>query len=310
MQIEAIIYLYMLYYRRKILLALLDIFEGNLTAKQLQKYLFLFTRKQIEKAFEFVPYHYGCFSFQANQDVCTLEKYGYLELNETENGRFISLKKTGAYLSSLDMFDQSAIRETKEQFGDMSQADLIKYTYQHYPYYATKSRIAKDLLNEEELAKVEAQKRHSEETQLFSIGYEGITLERYINLLIINDVHVLCDVRKNAYSQKYGFSKAQLEKACIGVGIKYVHVPQLGIESDKRQELRSQKDYDNLFAEYERTTLKNNHDALLYVRSLIDQEKRVAVTCFEKDPKQCHRTRVANALVALPNTSYTLKLLS
>lgn len=36
----------MLYYRRKILLALIEAFGGHLTAKQLQKYLFLFTRKQ------------------------------------------------------------------------------------------------------------------------------------------------------------------------------------------------------------------------------------------------------------------------
>ena len=36
----------MLYYRRKILLALLETFGGKLTAKSLQKYLFLFTRKQ------------------------------------------------------------------------------------------------------------------------------------------------------------------------------------------------------------------------------------------------------------------------
>ncbi|MCS2389053.1 DUF488 domain-containing protein [Bacteroides thetaiotaomicron] len=62
---------------------------------------------------------------------------------------------------------------------------------------------------------------------------------------------MLCDVRKNAYSQKYGFSKGQLEKACTGVGIKYIHIPQLGIESEQRQDLKSQKDYEILFESYE-----------------------------------------------------------
>ncbi|HBN05224.1 MAG TPA: hypothetical protein DD434_05475, partial [Bacteroidales bacterium] len=66
-----------MYYRRKILLALLSLFGGKLTAKQLQKYLFLFTRLQDTKSFDFVPYHYGCFSFQANQDIATLTTYGY-----------------------------------------------------------------------------------------------------------------------------------------------------------------------------------------------------------------------------------------
>ena len=78
----------MLYYRRKILLALLEVFDGQLTAKSLQKYLFLFTRSQNGKSFDFVPYRYGCFSFQANQDISTMAKYGYIEVKEEPNGRF------------------------------------------------------------------------------------------------------------------------------------------------------------------------------------------------------------------------------
>ena len=157
------------------------------------------------------------------------------------------------------------------------------------------------------MERINAQKRHYEEPMLFTIGYEGLSLEQYIKKLILFDVHTLCDVRKNAYSQKYGFSKHTLEKACVGVGIRYVHVPQLGIESDKRRDLRSQKDYDILFDEYERTTLKENTEALLYVRSIIDADKRVALTCFEKDPRQCHRSRVAKALMQLSNIQYELK---
>jgi uncharacterized protein (DUF488 family) len=299
----------MLYYRRKILLALLELFDGQLTAKKLQKYLFLFTRAQMVKSFDFIPYRYGCFSFQANQDLSTMQKYGYLEIADQLNGRFIKLKQTENYLAMLDIFDRQALIEVKEKFGKLSQQDLIRYTYQKYPFYATKSSIAHELLNAGELALVETQKRTYNEPQLFSIGYEGISLETYINKLIINDVHVLCDVRKNAFSQKYGFSKSQLQKACEGVGIRYVHIPELGIESDKRQELHSQTDYDTLFQDYEKTTLKNNYVALLKVKEMIAKDKRVALTCFEKNPLQCHRTRVANALMQLPDINYTFKAL-
>jgi len=299
----------MLYYRRKILLALLEIFAGQLTAKSLQKYLFLFTRLQAVKAFDFIPYRYGCFSFQANQDLSTMEKYGYLEIVEELNGRLISLKQTGEYLSLLNMFDRNALLDIKAELGTLSQAELIRHTYQKYPYFAINSSIAHDLLTEEEFALVKKQRQTFTEPQLFSIGYEGITLETYINKLIINDVHVLCDVRKNAYSQKYGFSKSQLQTACTGVGIRYVHVPELGIESEKRHDLRSQADYDLLFDRYEKTTLINNQSALLKVKVIIDTNKRVALTCFEKNPLQCHRSRVANALMQLPDINYTLKLL-
>jgi len=299
----------MLYYRRKILLALLELFEGQLTAKSLQKYLFLFTRTQSIKSFDFIPYRYGCFSFQANQDISTMAKYGYLEIKEESNGRFIELKQQGNYLSMLDMFDRQALLDMKTEFGALSQTDLIRYTYQKYPYFATKSAIAHELLTTAELVKVEQQKRVITETGLFSIGYEGITLETYINKLIINDVHILCDVRKNAYSQKYGFSKSQLQKACEGVGIQYIHIPELGIESDKRQDLRSQRDYDILFEQYENTTLKNNREALLRVQKLIETDSRVALTCFEKDPAQCHRSRIIKHLLLLPYANYPFKLL-
>lgn len=297
----------MLYYRRKILLALIETFGGSLTAKSFQKYLFLFTRQQTEKSFDFIPYRYGCFSFQANQDVATLEKYGYIEIAEGENGRHIKLNRPGQYITMLDLFDHQALLDVKDQFGKMSQQELIRYTYRHYPYYATKSTIAESLLTAEELSVVETQKRVYTESVLFSIGYEGISLETYINRLIINDVHVLCDVRKNAYSQKYGFSKSQLQKACEGVGIRYEHVSDLGIESEQRQHLQSQTDYDQLFERYEQTTLIKYREALMHLRSLLDTDKRIAVTCFEKDPAQCHRTRVAKALMKLPDRTYELK---
>ncbi len=297
----------MLYSRRKVLLALLEVFGGKLQAVQMQKLLFLFTRKQTDKSFDFVPYRYGCFSFQANQDIHTLSTYGYVAIDE--KAETIQLIKQDHYLQMLDMFDQQAMHKTYEEFSSLSQDEIVKYTYQRFPYYSIKSVIAHSILNREELAKVEQQKRHYTEPQLFTIGYEGISLEKYINNLILNDVHVLCDVRKNAYSQKYGFSKSQLQKACEGVGIKYIHVPQLGIESDERQNLRTQADYDILFDKYERTTLAANKEALLYVRSIIDANKRVALTCFEKDPRQCHRSRVAKALMALPNREYQLKAL-
>lgn len=298
----------MLYYRRKILLALLETFGGKLTAKSLQKYLFLFTRKQSEKSYDFIPYKYGCFSFQANQDISTLGKYGYLTVTESNSGRYIELSKEhSGFGASLDLFDRQFLTAVKNEFGELSQTDLIRYTYINYPFWATKSSIAEQILTKDELEKINSQVRSFDEPILFSIGYEGITLEKYINKLIINDIKVLCDVRKNAFSQKYGFSKSQLEQACRGVGILYIHIPEFGIESDERQELRSQKDYDLLFERYEAFTLANRDTYINQVKELIATHKRVAVTCFEKNPAQCHRTRVANKLMSISNKEYSFK---
>lgn len=299
----------MLYYRRKILLALLETFGGQLTAKSLQKYLFLFTRKQTIPSFDFIPYKYGCFSFQANQDILTMQKYGYIEVVENENGRLICLQNENSVIPSLIESDHINLKEIKIKFEHFTQTELIQFTYQKYPYYAINSSIAQDILTKTELKIVEQQRVSKSEQQLFSIGYEGISLETYINKLIQNDVHVLCDVRKNAFSQKYGFSKNQLQKACEGVGIQYIHIPELGIESDKRQTLKSQKDYDALFEMYEQTTLKEKKEYIIKIQDLIEKEKRVALTCFEKDPLQCHRTRIIKVLMNLPEIKYSYKTL-
>ena len=66
-------------YRRKIILSLLQLFEGELEKIRLQKLLFLFTQQQAKAEYDFVPYKYGCFSYSANADLTTsfnTSKYG------------------------------------------------------------------------------------------------------------------------------------------------------------------------------------------------------------------------------------------
>lgn len=247
-----------MYYRRKLLLALIEAFGGRIHPISLQKVLFLFTREQDKenRAYSFVPYKYGCFSFNANHDISVLEKTGYLSFVEKD----IVLPASGNYIFELNMFDSTILRNLYEKFKDFSDDDFIDYTYRYYPYYAINSEIAYKHLSAEQMLEV-SQKDHRKtytNHTLFTIGYEGRSLEEYLNRLLIFGVKTLCDVRKNAYSQKYGFSKAQLQPACEGVGIKYIHIPELGIESDQRQALYSQADYDRLFEKYRNTVLSRS----------------------------------------------------
>lgn len=290
-----------MYYRRKLILGILEEFGGKLNHTNFQKILFLVTRKQTKKSFDFVPYKYGCFSFHANQDLLTLGKYKIVESStKKRSSNWILSEDSSNYFANLTKEDQSAIRVVKREVQNLTQKDIVRHTYLHYPYYATKSQIASDILTDDELIAVNKQKRKNEEPEFFTIGYEGISLETYLNKLIINDVKLLCDVRKNSLSMKYGFSKSQLKNACESIGIKYIHIPNLGIESNKRQELKSMADYNRLFKEYENTTLKQNFDSIEKLFALIKENRRVAITCFEKEVCMCHRGRVLNALIALP----------
>lgn len=289
----------MFYYRRKIILALLQKFNGELLSTPLQKYLFLLTRLQKEKAFDFIPYKYGCYSLQANQDLMVLEKMGYILREQNKNAISWKLISKDDFIGAIKKEDLSCLNNIFRTFSEYHTNDLIKYTYLNYPFWAINSTILNDLLNTEERSKVLQHKKQSNENTLFTIGYEGVSLEMYINKLILNDVKVLCDVRKNSYSQKWGFSKATLQDACEKVGIKFIHIPQLGIESNERQELNGIADYKKLFANYEATTLVDNNKYLLELAGIITSNNRVALTCFEKNVQMCHRGVVASQLMIL-----------
>jgi uncharacterized protein (DUF488 family) len=281
-----------MYYRRKILLSLLQLFNNELDKISLQKLLFLAGTLQKEPSFHFVPYKYGCFSFQANADLSTLKKYGFV----TEEDKLWKKHNEESYLFSLKEHDKQVLKTINSLYGHYTSEDLLRLTYTKFPYYAINSTIAADILQKEDYEKVLNAKPVSNHEALFTIGYEGITIEQYINRLIQNNIAILIDVRRNPLSMKYGFSKTQLKNACEGTGIKYLHHPELGIESAMRKDLDSPKDYDNLFAIYRETTLAYTIQSQKDILELVKKFKRVAITCFEADPCQCHRSHLANKL--------------
>jgi len=282
-----------MYYRRKIALSLLQVFQNELDKIQVHKLLFLLSRHQTKKkTYDFVPYKFGSFSFQANADLNTLKKYGIVaETNTT----WKKLDSTN-YLIQLDKEHQKIVSDFKIIYKNKSSDDLIKLTYKKFPYYAINSTVAHKYLNATELAQLETYRSKEEDITLFTIGYEGISLESYLNKLLRNNVKLLCDVRKNAASMKYGFNKKQLQNACSGVGIEYIHIPEVGIDSDKRKQLNSQKDYDLLFEEYKSNNLTKTTKAQEDILKLLHKHKRIALTCFEANKCQCHRTHLAEAI--------------
>jgi len=68
--------------------------------------------------------------------------------------------------------------------------------------------------------------------------------------VISHKIGTVIDVRKNAFSRKYGFS-SNLKGFLSKFGIGYVHFPELGIPSGRRKNLESFSDYQALFKEYE-----------------------------------------------------------
>jgi len=276
---------------------------GELEKIRTQKLLFLFSQKQSKSEYDFIPYKYGCYSYSAKADLNTMLKKGILDENEN-----LYIKSSPVdFIKSLKAEDKRKLEEVVKLYGKMSNDTLIKHTYINYPYYATKSLIAENILDKEQIKKINAQKKQSNETILFTIGYEGVSLEHYLNKLVLNDVKLLVDVRKNPLSMKFGFSKTLLSKYCESLGIKYLHIPEVGINSDQRQELNTQKDYDELFERYKKTTLTQTDSYQQKIIELLKKHHRIALTCFEADVCQCHRKPLAEAIGKFPTFDYKIK---
>ena len=292
-----------MFYRRKIILALLQLFDGQLDKIRLQKLLFLFTKRQEKSEYDYVPYRFGCYSYSANADMTAMVSRGLLGEDEKW---FEKIDKID-YLKQLKATDLKLLQEVKANYGRMSATALMKHTYLNYPFYAIKSEVAVNILTKDELEKINKSKPNSAETVLFTIGYEGISLEEYLVRLLKNDVKVLVDVRNNPLSMKYGFSKSQLKKYCGSLGIEYVHIPEVGIQSEQRQELNTQSDYDKLFAAYRKNNLSRTTGSQLQILNLLKEHKRIALTCFEANICQCHRKHLAEAIEKLPAFEYEVK---
>ena len=65
---------------------------------------------------------------------------------------------------------------------------------------------------------------------LYTIGYQGRSLEEFLAVLRREGIGCVVDVRRNALSRKPGFSKTALREALAGAGIDYLHLRRLGIE--------------------------------------------------------------------------------
>jgi len=284
-----------MFYRRKILLALLQVFGGSLPKIDFQKYLFLLNTGKPAPFFEFIPYKYGCFSFQADQDMSTLTRYNMVE----ESGKYWKLKDKTYFINSLKTGDKILLYNLYQKYNNLKGKALIRYVYENYPYYAIHSNVAEEILDKEKYRTVLENKPHNNDYAIFSIGYEGKSVEHFTNELIKEDVKVLCDIRKNAFSMKYGFSKKQLKFIVENVGIKYVHLPKLGIVSDKRKQLNSKEDYEKLFKDYEENILPENKEALEELYKIFLLNNRIALMCFEADHNYCHRSRTCNALAEI-----------
>lgn len=132
--------------------------------------------------------------------------------------------------------------------------------------------------------------------KLFTIGYEKANAAAVLGELAQAGIELLVDVRAVAASRRPGFSKRQLAAALDEAGIAYLHLQRLGTPAEGRAAARA-GDRDTLRRIYDAHIKKPEAQAeLAELVALIKSRKRIALLCYCRDPKSCHRARIVATL--------------
>jgi uncharacterized protein (DUF488 family) len=127
---------------------------------------------------------------------------------------------------------------------------------------------------------------------LFTIGYEQAKPAAVLNELKRAKVELLADIRAVAASRRPGFSKRQLAASLDEAGIGYIHLQKLGTPAEGRAAART-GDTDMLWRIYDKHIKTAGAQAALdELAALIKSGQRVALLCYCRDPKACHRSRI------------------
>lgn len=132
------------------------------------------------------------------------------------------------------------------------------------------------------------QDRIGEADRIFSVGYEGRSIEEFVDLLGTAGIGQVADVRDNPWSRKPGFTGSELRSHLADASIGYVHLGDLGAPRAIRDGA------DDFLAAY-RSHLDGQSDAL---EELVEaaRDRPTAMMCLEADPADCHRQVIADRL--------------
>jgi uncharacterized protein (DUF488 family) len=268
---------------------------GRVTMLRLVKLSFLLreSAEDVPKSalYDFIPYHYGPYSFTLNHELRAMERDGWVRISESE---VALLRNPEPEASKLDRGVAGKIDSLTRRYRNVGTTTLVSRVYADHPWYTSR---AKD-------ERLRGAAVPTATPAIFTVGYEGLMLDGLLDLLLRTGVKRLIDVRCNPVARRFGFHKSTLDRHCRDVAIQYTHVPELGIPSNKRADLDDQKSYNLLFDYYEEKILPAHEESVSMVSSLMQKEPS-ALMCMEADAKCCHRTRLAVAIAK--NTDLLVK---
>ena len=132
------------------------------------------------------------------------------------------------------------------------------------------------------------------EQELFTVGYEGKSIDVFIADLHAYGIDCIIDVRALPLSRKKGFSKTKLAERLKDENIQYIHLGQLGTPKNLRDSLKHNHDYESFFQTMD-DYLADKTEAIetAYNHTM---NNKCCLMCYESFIDQCHRKLVAEKI--------------
>ena len=128
---------------------------------------------------------------------------------------------------------------------------------------------------------------------LRTLGYEKRTIDEFIEILRRANVDTLIDVRDVPWSHKRDFAKSKLDAHLADAGIRYVHARFAGNPKRLRSKGGTTEELLSAYARH----LDEHPEIVERFRDLVleldEGGRRPCIMCFERDPRDCHRSVLA-----------------
>jgi len=134
----------------------------------------------------------------------------------------------------------------------------------------------------------------AEPVTIYTIGYQGRSLEDFSAALAAAKIDVVVDIRSRPISRRHEFSKNRLAAHLNRLGVAYWHLPELGMPLDLLAHRSPSDGNAKILAAYRRL-LPNQLPALLRLRESASSAT-ICLLCFETNAAHCHRSIVADQL--------------
>ncbi len=136
--------------------------------------------------------------------------------------------------------------------------------------------------------------KQDSECCIYTMGYEGSSIEDFIATLKKMNIDTIIDVREFPISRKKGFSKTTFSKELNEAGIKYTHLVNLGCPKHIRDQYKIDNNwekYSSAFNEY-----LNSQAETINELAKLSQHSQFCLVCFERDQNFCHRSLIAKEI--------------